>query len=642
MKDLLQRNTMDSYTFGKIYFMKKIVTLLVLFFSYFLTAQTGCLQAENGLHPYGLITVYCNNEFQNISTDAKAGTYSNVELSAGRTYTFRSSVLTDFLTLSNAEGTEIILYGTNTIEYIPTTDETLRLYVHLDDQCGSATTYRTMTVRCNPGPDPNDPTEPVAGCTNATGPNSIDYTPYCNGFPEIITDFAFTGSYSPIAVTANTTYTFKSTVPTDYITIANALGTAAIINGIGEVQWTAVADGMIQFQIYLDENCGIGDMDEEPRWVTVQCGEQAPPSEGCLEAPNGQFPVNIFTPACNTTTETVIPMGYTGEYSMIQVAAGTDYIFYSSVATDMITIGNEEGSEVLGYGIGSFEWTADSDALVRFYTHANNTCAMDVFTRRRSVKCGAPFVATEPDFECFQGDGLLSNSYENGLVASQEIPSVADDFVVDGGFTVQQVRLNLFSSDQVPSISLKFLADNNDAPGEAIQVVQNIIPSEQLLIAATNGFFVYQVTLDLPAPLTLTTGKYWLQPLVNFEFGALWEMTSTGTSNSNVQILSPEGVWVPTNFQAVFFVSGECSDLSNGEFNLPEVSFFPNPVKDVITFLSAEDIENVSIFTIAGQLIKEQRLLDKKIVVSDLKSGFYLLKVILITGETETFKIIKE
>lgn len=622
--------------------MKKIFTLLFLTFYYGMTAQTGCLEAVNGQQPYGQYTVTCNNNFQNITTVARAGTFSTVEIYEGRIYTFKSSIATDFLTLSNEAGTEAIVSGTGSVVIAPTADQVIRFYIHSNEQCGSPTTFRTKSVKCDPGPDPNDPAEPVEGCLSEPWSNAIIYTPFCNGANELITDFAFTGSYSPVQVTANTAYTFKSSVPTDHITLANGLGTAIIRTGTGEVTWTAVADGEIQFQIYLDENCGAGDYTEEPRALTIQCGEQLPPSEGCLSAPNGQAPFTIFVPTCNTTVESVVPMGQAGQYSMVQVTASTPYTFYSSISTDMITIGNEEGTEVLGYGFGTFDWTPDADRLVRFYTHANESCALDIQTRTRAVKCGNPFVATEPDFDCFQGAGLASNNFEEGYSISEESFSVADDFVVDGEFIVQQVRLNLLSIDEIQTISLNFLADNNTMPGSVSQTALNIVPTEQLVIGAKNGFLVYQVTVDLPNPLTFSTGKYWLQPSANSMFGSYWEMTSTGSSHATAQTLSPENDWLATNLQAVFFISGECSNLSTGEFNLSKISFSPNPVKDVLSFSATLEIEKITVFSISGQLLKEQKPLNGKLDVSDLKTGLYLFKAELKSGASETFKIIKE
>lgn len=624
--------------------MNKFLFYILLCFSYYATAQSGCLEAENGQYPYSIFDVYCNIQFQNITTVAEAGTFSNVAVLSGRTYTFKSSIPTDFLTLSNEAGTEVISYGINLVEYSPTTDEIIRFYVHSNDQCGSETTYRTKSVKCDPGPDPNDPIDPVEGCLEGPlGNAGIDYTPFCNGYPEVITDYMFPGNYINVWVTGGTLYTFKSSVATDYITIGNFLGTKAIASGTSEVEWTAAGDGFIRFYLSLDENCG-SDIFEDPRIITVQCGEKDPPSEGCLEAPSGQFPFSVFIPTCNTVIESVAPMGYAGEYSMIQVTANTEYTLYSSIETDMITIGNEEGTEVLDYGFGTLSWTADSDRLIRFYTHSNPSCGLDIATRTRAIKCGDPFVATEPDFQCFQGDGLASNNYEDGYNIAEGTSSVADDFVVENEFTIQQVRLNIFSSDEIPSFSLNFLADDNDMPGEIIFSLDDLVPSEQLIIGATDSYLIYQIKIDLPAPLTLSTGKYWLQPIVHNSFsGAFWEVTSTGSSYSNVNIKStPQETWHTTDYQAVFFISGECNILSISDSNKPEVLFSPNPVKDSITFSSTANIQSIEVYDMLGQLILNKKPIDGNLNVSDLQAGVYLFKVKLDVGFSKIFKIIKE
>lgn len=624
--------------------MKNLLLYAFFCISTFVNAQSGCLTATNGQQPFGTADVFCNNQFQNITTVARAGTFSTVQVYSGRTYTFKSSIATDFITLSDEGGTTVISFGTSEVEYKPTSDRIIRFYVHSDNQCGSQTTFRRKTVKCDPGPDPNDPTEPVEACLDAPmGSSGIDYTPFCSGFPEVVSDFAFTGSFINIQVTAGTSYTFKSSVTTDFITIGNYLGSKAITKGTGEVQWTAVADGYVRFYIHQDENCSIGDIFEDPRTLTIQCGQPAPPAQGCLDAPRGQNPVNVKIPACNTTTESITPAGQSGEYSMVQVTANTNYTFYSSIATDLVTIGNEDGTQILAYGTGSLTWKADNNQIVRFYTHANNTCSLDGGTRTRAIKCGEPYVATEPNFSCFQGDGLHSNNYEQAYTIDENTPVLADDFVVTGNFTIKQVRMNIIASDETPVFSINILKDNNNTPGEALQTIDNLISTQQLIIGEKDGRFVYQVTIDLPQAITLSAGKYWLQPIaIGNYFGAFWEVTSTGNNYSTANIKIPnQDNWQATNFQAVFFVAGECATLSNEDISKSNLSFSPNPVKDILTF-SSPDIEKISIYNINGQFIKEQKPTQGKLNVSFLKTGVYLFKAKLNSGKTETIKIIKE
>ncbi len=59
----------------------------------------------------------------------------------------------------------------------------------------------------------------------------------------------------------------------------------------------------------------------------------------CFTSPYGQYPGGAaFTPTCTGAYQTITTCGYRGEYSLVNVVAGTSYTFQSSVATDIITI----------------------------------------------------------------------------------------------------------------------------------------------------------------------------------------------------------------------------------------------------------------------------------------------------------------
>lgn len=129
--------------------------------------------------------------------------------------------------------------------------------------------------------------------------------------------------------------------------------------------------------------------------------------DGCLDAPYGAYPSNIVYPSCYGVPTVATPYGSTSDYSMISVTEGVTYTFTSSYSTDFITIGNEDGTEVLTSGTGSVTWTAPADIIVRFYTHADADCGTDSnFDHVRTVDCGGePVTFEDPDFDCFQGDG---------------------------------------------------------------------------------------------------------------------------------------------------------------------------------------------------------------------------------------------
>jgi alpha-tubulin suppressor-like RCC1 family protein len=71
------------------------------------------------------------------------------------------------------------------------------------------------------------------------------------------------------------------------------------------------------------------------------------------------------------------------------------------------------------------------------------------------------------------------------------------------------------------------------------------------------------------------------------------------------------------------------------------VLIYPNPVLDVLTISSSLDIQKLSVFDIAGKLVKTQNGNATTLAVNDLKSGFYFLEI-TIDGKSETKKFVKQ
>ncbi|WP_104736102.1 T9SS type A sorting domain-containing protein [Hanstruepera ponticola] len=119
----------------------------------------------------------------------------------------------------------------------------------------------------------------------------------------------------------------------------------------------------------------------------------SPDGTSCLNAPNGQWPGATYDIAASgtcdgTTSNEVVANGWTGEYSLVTVVDGETYIFESSVGTDFVTIGSEDGTTAYASGEGSATWTADLSGNVRFYLHNDTDCNTEQVDRIRSVICG--------------------------------------------------------------------------------------------------------------------------------------------------------------------------------------------------------------------------------------------------------------
>lgn len=93
-------------------------------------------------------------------------------------------------------------------------------------------------------------------CLNGAQWPASTFVPACSGQSEVVEAGAYAGEYSRVTVTSGNTYTFTSSVATDFITISDAAGTTAIVYGTTPLTWTADISGDIRFYTHLSDQCG--------------------------------------------------------------------------------------------------------------------------------------------------------------------------------------------------------------------------------------------------------------------------------------------------------------------------------------------------------------------------------------------------
>ncbi len=201
---------------------------------------------------------------------------------------------------------------------------------------------------------------------------------------------------TPVAPTGTATQEFCSTDGDD-------LGDL-VVTTVGTVKWydmatagtelpltTLLVDGVTYYAADVVSGC------ESATRLAVTADENCP-FTGCLTAPNGQWPSSTYTPTtCDgATVNNITTIGWTGEYSKMNVTNGQHYVFSSSVTTDAITIADTDGTIVYAAGIGSVTWDSTFDGVIRFYTHLAADCTYSNTSRTRRVVCGTP-PTTAPD-----------------------------------------------------------------------------------------------------------------------------------------------------------------------------------------------------------------------------------------------------
>lgn len=78
------------------------------------------------------------------------------------------------------------------------------------------------------------------------------------------------------------------------------------------------------------------------------------------------------------------------------------------------------------------------------------------------------------------------------------------------------------------------------------------------------------------------------------------------------------------------------------DINDVAILLYPNPVEDILTFNSKEEIIKIEIYDVVGRIIQIQSVSEHKVDLSALKSGNYLIKFFTIDYKTASFKIAKE
>jgi hypothetical protein len=148
-----------------------------------------------------------------------------VSVVTGTTYTFSTSISTDFITIANgAGGTPIYAFGTTPVSWTATLTGNVRFYDNTNSGCGTNTTFRSRYVACGTPPPPpaND---------NCTGAVSLTVNPnlLC-GTTTAGTVYGATASTQTNGCSGTADddvwYSFVATSTTHSVTLSNVSGSA--------------------------------------------------------------------------------------------------------------------------------------------------------------------------------------------------------------------------------------------------------------------------------------------------------------------------------------------------------------------------------------------------------------------------------
>lgn len=404
------------------------------------------------------------------------------------------------------------------------------------------------------------------------------FTPACTGTAENIAIDAYSGEYSNVAITANTNYTFSSSVTTDYITLTSQDGSTLLSNGTTPLSWNSGNNsGIIRYYFHKSITC---DSENIERTRAVTCNSSA----SCLPPSNlSSFNISSSSASISWTASSSNPALYDVYFSTSNTAPTAATIPNGSIAATAATLNSLSASTTYYFWVrsncnpqvsswvsgGSFTTTVDTCNVPSNITKTNITssAAQINWTAASPTPSNgyqfyyntintAPIVSTTPS-----GNSITTSTNLSGLVAAttyyiwvrSDCGATQSSWVSGGYFTTLAATCNPPSSLASSGITSNTAqiswttATPNPIQYDVYFSTSNAAPSTSTIpIGSVNG--VAANIIDLTAG---TTYYFWVR-------------SNCGSSNS---------AWVyGGSFTTI--AQGTCTDALYGQY--PEQQFTPN------------------------------------------------------------------
>lgn len=138
-----------------------------------------------------------------------------------------------------------------------------------------------------------------------------------------------------------------------------------------------------------------------------------------------------------------------------------------------------------------------------------------------------------------------------------------------------------------------------------------------------------QITGNITVPSTATVGKARMRVMLN------WDASMTTPCDNSIYQYG----------QAEDYTLDVKESLGVNDIGSKSISYYPNPVKDILNLVSEKNVTNVSVYNIEGKLVRNFASLDESKVQLDLSTlitGTYVVKATTKDGKAKTFKVIKK
>ncbi len=190
-----------------------------------------------------------------------------------------------------------------------------------------------------------------------------------------ITTCNWATEYSSLTFNTVGTYTFNSSIGTDYLTLTTA---ANVVIASGSVPLVATIPSNGNYRLHVNTNSSCG-TDNICRVTTYACGTAT--TGGCIST-------SAFGSATITTCSsgTISTCNWAGEYSQLNIGVTGAFTFYSSTTTDYLTL-TDASNNILYAGTTPLSANITSTGNYRLHVSGNSSCATDNTCRTTSYSC---------------------------------------------------------------------------------------------------------------------------------------------------------------------------------------------------------------------------------------------------------------
>lgn len=189
---------------------------------------------------------------------------------------------------------------------------------------------------------------------------------------------------------------------------------------------------------------------------------------------------------------------------------------------------------------------------------------------------------TLPDYDCLhdENQGQIHGPVDDGLrVKIGGSDKVADDFTVPAGkiMDVKQITIEAISAVSTPvnQGQITIRENNSGLPGAVLHTFTMAPTSSYQYVTNWEGYSgwnVYHLTFNVPTPIILSEGTYWLdvslRNAANNDY-IYWVLNESGMHGARPKLSVDNGAtWYEdiVDYQMNFFVAGDCTDADDCPF----------------------------------------------------------------------------